>query len=194
MVLLSCPLRLRLSPALLLLLLLALGRGATWAEAPSASEYEVKAAFLYNFAKFVEWPPAAFADQSSALVIGVLGDDPFGVDLDRVVEDKTVNGRALVVRRFKRLEDLTACHILFVSASESGRLAHILDLLRKSSVLTVDESDQFVHLGGIINFTMRDSKVHFVINVDAAQQAGLKVSSKLLKVADAVLGQPGARQ
>jgi hypothetical protein len=186
--------RLRLSPPLLLLVLLALGRGATLAQLPSASEYEVKAAFLYNFAKFVDWPPAAFADQRSAMVIGVLGDDPFGVDLDRAVEDKTVNGRPLVVRRFKRLEDLTACHILFISASESGRLAHILDLLRKSSVLTVDESDQFVHLGGIINFTIRENKVHFVINAEAAQQAGLKISSKLFKVADAVLGQPGARQ
>ena len=194
MVLLSYLLRLRLSPAVLLLLFLALGRGAAWAEAPSASEYEVKAAFLYNFAKFVEWPPTAFADQSSALVIGVLGDDPFGVDLDRAVEDKTVNGRALVVRRFKRLEEVTTCHILFVSASESGRLAHVLELLRTSSVLTVDEDDQFVHLGGIINFTIRDNKVHFVINAEAAQQAGLKISSKLLKVADTVLGQPGARR
>jgi hypothetical protein len=162
------------------------------AQTPAATEYEIKAAFLYNFAKFVQWPPAAFADPGGPLVIGVLGDDPFGSDLDRIIEGKTANDRPLVIKRSKRLEDLRACHILFVSASESGHLAAMLNSLRTASVLTVGETDQFIPLGGVINFIDRENKVHFVINVEAAQRAGLKISSKLLKVADLVIGQPEA--
>jgi hypothetical protein len=162
------------------------------AQTPAVTEYEIKAAFLYNFAKFVEWPPAAFADPGSPLVIGVLGDDPFESDLDHIIEGKTANDRPLVIKRSKRLEDLRACHILFISASESGHLAAMLNSLRTASVLTVGETDQFILLGGVINFIERENKVHFVINLEAAQRTTLKISSKLLKVADMVIGRPEA--
>ncbi len=163
------------------------------AESPRAREYEVKAAFLYHFASFVEWPPEAPAHAGEQFVIGILGDDPFGSDLDAAVDGKTVNDRLLLIRRAKRLEDLRGCAIAFISRSESDRLTEILDALREWNVLSVGEGEDFASLGGIITFVTRDSKVHFVINQQAALQARLKISSKLLSVADSVIGQAGAR-
>lgn len=149
-------------------------------------EYQVKAAFLYNFAKFVAWPPEAFPDPDSILVIGVLGRDPFGAILDRAVQGKTVNGRTLVVRRFPSLADLAPCHILFVSASERGRLKETLEAVRGGSVLTVGEVDDFTRRGGIVNLGVVEGRVHFEINIDAAARAGLTVSSKLLSLSTIV--------
>jgi hypothetical protein len=147
------------------------------------SEYQVKAVFLYNFAKFVEWPPEAFADASAPVILGIIGDDPFGAVLDRTIKGKTVNGRALLVKRAKQVRDLKGCHIVFISASERERLAQILEALSRSSVLTIGETERFVHLGGIINFIIEANKVHFEINVDVARRAQLKISSKLLTLA-----------
>ncbi len=149
----------------------------------SPTEYEVKSAFIYNFAKFLEWPANAFASADSPIIIGIIGDDPFGGLLQQTVRGKTAAGRRIEVKHFDKVRDCQLCHILFVSASERGRLSKILDRLKGSSVLTVGETAGFVRQGGIIGFVMDDNKVGFEVNVGAAKQAGLKISSKLLKLA-----------
>ena len=156
------------------------------ARADEAPEYQVKAAFLYNFAKFVDWPSAAFSGENSPLIIGVLGDDPFGDALDKTVEGKTVNDRKIVVRRYKQADDAKSCHILYVSRSEKKQVDKDLDRLDKTNTLTVGDMDQFLQRGGMVNFIIEDKKVRLEINPDAAERANLKVSSKLLQVAHIV--------
>ncbi|MBI4515287.1 MAG: YfiR family protein [Deltaproteobacteria bacterium] len=156
------------------------------AQAPVASEYQVKAAFLYNFAKFVEWPAPASAEPDGKFVIGVLGDDPFGSDLDEVIRGKTVNGQPLELRRFQPAEDVRGCHIVFISASESGRLEGILASLRQSSVLTVADMPGFSERGGMVTLLRKGTRVGFEINTVPAIEAGLRISSKLLQLADTV--------
>lgn len=149
-------------------------------------EYHVKAAFLYNFAKFVEWPPETMPSGSAPLVLGVVGEDPFGQVLEETIKGKTVNGQELVIRRFTRIQGASGCHILFISSSERKRLAEIIDGLRGSSVLTVSDMERFAQRGGIISFTMENNKVRFEVNLDSAERAGLKISSKLLTLAKIV--------
>ena len=158
----------------------------THAQTEAPSEYEVKAVFLYNFARFVEWPPGALVNGHAPLVLGILGKDPFGNALGRLVKDKMINGHELVVRRFKPGQNARGCQVLFISSSEENHLRSILEDLRGSSVLTVGESDGFPQLGGIINFNLENNKVRFEINVDAAARAHLKISSKLLSLAKIV--------
>jgi hypothetical protein len=153
-------------------------------------EYQVKAAFLFNFARFVEWPPNASADATAPVDFCVLGDDPFGDALDRAVAGKTLNDRAMVVRRGKKVQELNGCEVLFISSSEKGRLAGILEALRSVHVLTVGECEDFAAQGGGVQFTLEDNHVRFIINVDATDRAGLKVSSKLLSLAHVVHGDP----
>jgi len=155
-------------------------------EAAVLGEYEVKAAFLFNFAKFVEWPADAFDDPKSPIVVGILGDDPFGSIIEKTVAGKTVREKEFVIKRSRRIEDVERCHILFVSSSEEARLREILDKVKNSNVLTVGDTEGFAGRGGIINLTKEQNKVRFEINVDAAKRAGLKISSKLLKLAKVV--------
>lgn len=147
------------------------------------SEYQVKAAYLFNFLKFVEWPEDAFADPLAPIVIGVIGEDPFGSALPQVVIGKTVQGRDLVIRVYRTGENLRGAHILFISASESKRLLMILSSLRGSSVLTVADTAGFLEAGGMIQFLSENDRVRFAINAEAAGRAKLKVSSKLLSLA-----------
>jgi len=168
------------------------------AKAPSPSEYQLKAVFLYNFAKFVEWPAECFADPGAPIILGILGTDPFGTAIDQTIEGKTVKGRKLAIKRFEKIEDLGSpsarkkkeCyHILFISSSHSAtreRLAKILETLKDSSVLTVSEVKQFAQRGGMVNFIVKEKKIRFEINVDAVERAKLKISSKLLKLAQIV--------
>ncbi len=148
-------------------------------------EYQVKAAFLFNFAKFVEWPAGARAGQGF-LFVCVLGRDPFGPVLEELIQGKRVNGRPLRAKRISRPEEVPSCHMLFISGSEGGRLEEILSLAREASVLTVSDVDRFVQRGGVINFLKGDKKIRFEINPDAAARAGLKISSKLLQLATVV--------
>ena len=152
--------------------------------AAGASEYELKAAFLFNFAKFVDWPPNAL-DKAAGVSVCVLGDDPFGELLDRTLAGKSVHERPLVVRRHDDLAATGDCHILFVSAAEERRLARVAP--PQAPVLTVGETDGFVRRGGIIAFAMDDSRLRFEINADAADRAGLRISSQLLKLATRVV-------
>jgi hypothetical protein len=147
------------------------------------SEYQVKAAYLFNFLKFVEYPNESFADPLAPIVIGVVGEDPFGNALPQVVIGKTVQGRDLVIRVYRAGEDLRGAHILFISASERKRLPMILSGLRGSSVLTVGDTAGFLEAGGMIQFLNENGRVRFAIDVDATGRARLKLSSKLLSLA-----------
>jgi hypothetical protein len=174
----------RLCLWLVLLGLLAFfGRTSCDAAPEISKEYQVKAAFLYNFTKFVEWPASRFSDNTSPIVITVLGRNPFGEELNSIVRERKVNGRGLVVKIIDSADEATASHLLFVGADAEDRLSGKMDALQKSGVLTVGESPRFIASGGIINFTLEADKVRFQINPQAGEQAGLKISAQLLKLA-----------
>jgi len=160
---------------------------AAAAQAQSATEYQVKAAFLFNFARFVEWPADAFPSADSALQICVLGQDPFGRDFEQVIVDKTVNGHRIEVAHPDGLPQAKACQILFVASSDKQQIRQILEGLKGASVLTVGGTDGFAKMGGVINFVLDDNRVRFEINLKAAELAHLKVSARLLTVAKLVL-------
>lgn len=168
----------RLLGALLLAVL-----GAAEGRAQAATrEYDLKAVFLYNFATFVEWPPAAFGSPEAPFVIGVLGQDPFGSALDEVAAGEKVKGRRLVVRRCRTIEEGAACHILFISASERDRLPEILRAVQGRPVLTVADMPRFVEAGGIIGFSTA-ARLQLHVNATSARISRLTISSKLLRVA-----------
>ena len=152
-------------------------------------EYRVKAAFLYRFVKFVEWPGEALPDTHNTITIGVLGEGDIYAALESLVEGKQAKGRKLVIQQFREPEDLEFCHVLFIGRSEKNseqeesRLKEILKGLKGSSTLTVGEAEGFAQIGGMINFIIVESKVRFEINVGAAREANLKISSKLLRLA-----------
>jgi hypothetical protein len=152
----------------------------------TTKEYQLKAGFLYNFTHFVEWPASAFEGADSPIVIGVLGNDPFSNDLDAIVQGEKVNNRPLVVQRYRQIEDVKSCHILFVSRSEAKKLERVFTSLGNRSVLTVGETDDFVRRGGVIRFITEDNKIRFKINLAAAKAANLTISSKLLRAAKIV--------
>jgi hypothetical protein len=163
------------------LLALALAAGPLVAAGPT--EYEVKAVFLFNFTQFVDWPASAFASPTSPLVIGVLGEDPFGQTLDEAVAGETVNGRPLAVRRYHAIDEIEDCHILFINPPTQRPLPAVLESLRAHNVLTVSDSREFARAGGVIEFVTVDNKIRLQINLDAAKLANLTISSKLLKPA-----------
>ena len=150
----------------------------------TTEEYKVKAVFLFHFAQFVEWPANNFSVEGAPLVIGVLGEDPFGVYLDQVVANEVINGHPLEVRRFKRPEEISSCHILFISGEGHGQLRSSLRAIQDQAVLTVGDSPAFIRAGGIIRFFSEESKVRLQINPEAARASGLTISSKLLRLAD----------
>ena len=167
--------------------LLALAAPPGRAQAPAApTEYQVKAVFLFNFSQFVDWPAASFADGRSPLVIGVLGADPFGAMLDEIVRGETVNGRPLAVRRYQSIDQVDNCHILFIDRSQAGQLDELVAALKERSVLTVGDFEGFTRRGGIIRFVTVGNKIRLRINLAAAQQAHLTISSKLLRPAQIV--------
>ncbi len=146
-------------------------------------EYKVKAAFLYNFAKFVDWPAGAFADAKSPFNLCVLGEDPFGSALDQTVAGDSIGGRPIAVQRGAHLSELKGCHILFVSRSEEGRQRDIFAALHNGPVLTVGDSGSFLDAGGMIDFVIEGGKLRFEINRGAVDRSPLKISSKLLRLA-----------
>jgi hypothetical protein len=165
------------------LLLTALCAARMGSSEKTPAEYEVKAAFLHTFAQFTEWPPEAFASASAPLIIGIVGDDPFGRILDDAMRAEPIHGRPTVVRRVERGENLRSCHVIFVSSSERRQLPQILAEIKGANVLTVSEIDRFAYFGGIITLSMEGPRVRFEINLKAAEQARLRISSKLLKLA-----------
>ena len=163
-----------------------LGGVALPAQTAVTKEYAVKAAFLFNFAQFVEWPPETFPEKETPLVIGVLGEDPFKGFLREMLRDDKAGNRPFRVEYYRRVEEIKQCHILFISNSESKRLDQILPKLKNRSVLTVGESDGFATNGGMIRFVTEGTKIRFRINNDAANAANLTISSKLLRLAEIV--------
>ena len=153
---------------------------------PQPTEYQLKAVFLFNFSQFVDWPPEAFADERAPLVIGVLGEDPFGAELDAAVLGETVNGRPLAVRRYRRVEEIEQCHILFIARSQRDRLDQILRWIDGRSTLTVGDFEGFARSGGMIRFVPAGTRIRLHINLEAAQAADLAISSKLLRPAQIV--------
>jgi hypothetical protein len=158
--------------------------GALRAADASPSEYKLKAAFIYHFSQFVDWPAKSFATAKSPFVIGVLGDNPFGADLEQTVHGKSLGEHALLVKEFHTLAEATNnCQILFISTSEQKRLPEILAGLGTSGILTVGESENFGDAGGMIQFVIEGTKIRFRVNEATTAHAGLKVSAKLLSLA-----------
>jgi hypothetical protein len=149
-------------------------------------EYQAKALFLYHFAQLCEWPASAFATPDSPILIGVLGEDPFGRFLEDAVKGKSIGGRKLVIERSRRLEDVEDCHLVFVSASEKERVPRIVAALGRKPALTVSDIDGFAERGGVIRLFQQDDQPRFAINPVAAERAGLTLSSRLLRLATIV--------
>ena len=172
-----------------LLSAMALCGRAEGVDSSDSSEYLIKAGFIYNFAKLVEWPTSAFAQPDSPFVIGILGNDPFGATLDTIVADKKIDGRSFAVRRLKwskDSKDLKGCNILFVSLSEKEHIDSVVEAMKGLPILTIGDAPGFAKRGGIINFTLEDNKVRFEVNVEAAKHADLTISSRLLTLAKIV--------
>jgi len=162
------------------------GRSDLPAQTTTSPEYQIKAVFLFNFAQFVEWPTNAFAGAESPLIIGVLGDDPFGAYLDEIVRGQKVNHRPLAIQRYRGLEEIKTCHLLFVSQSEKYRLDQILASLKDRNILTVGDAESFAQRGGMVRFVTEKNKIRLRINLEAATEAKLTISSKLLRPAEIV--------
>lgn len=156
------------------------------AQTVATREYQVKAVFLFNFSQFVTWPTNAFPEAQTPLTIGVLGEDPFGTYLDETVRGEKVNGHPLVIQRYRSIKEVKDCQILFVSRSESKRVEQILTGLQGKNILTVSDIEGFAAKGGIVRFIAEQNKIHFRINLQAAKDAGLIISSKLLRLAEIV--------
>lgn len=146
-------------------------------------EYQLKAAFLFNFAKFIDWPPETFADEKSPFLIGVLGDNPFGNDLQQTVAGKKINERPIAVQLCHAVAEATNCQILFICNSEKKHFAEIIQSLHGAAILTVSETDQLKDSGVMINFVQESGKIRFQIKDAAARAARLKISAKLLSLA-----------
>ena len=174
-------------------LLLGLLLIAPWRAGAESKEYQVKAAFLFNFSHFVSWPPSAFASASTPFRIGVLGDNPFGTALEQTVQGETIDNRKLEIVPAREAAELKDCQIIFISKSEAGRVGEILAKLDSRPVLTVSEIDGFGKSGGMIRLYLEGQKVRFEINAAVAQQSGLKMSSQLLSLGKIVQSERPAK-
>ena len=166
--------------------LLCTGRIAVQAQEVVAREYQIKAAYLYNFAKFVEWPKESFTNNEAPLVIGVFGQNPFGEELNAIARDHQINGRSIVIKPVATIADAAGVHLMFIGSAEDKQVAQTLEALKNKDILTVGESDKFMAADGIIDFVRQADKVRFEINASAAERHRLKISAQLLKLAAAV--------
>lgn len=198
--------RIRAYNLTILVLVFSIAVTSSMAQADTAQsrEYQIKAAFLYNFIKFVDWPEEKTADSNEPITIGIIGKDPFG-DAFEPIKNKPVKGKKVIVRRFKSLEELKKsgegnksdkhpqieairkCHLLFICRSDKNNLEEIIDLVKDYSILTVADTQGFLEANGIINFVMEEKKVSFEVNVTAAKRAKLKIRSQLLRLATRIL-------
>ena len=171
---------------MLIAILVLFGPELSRAQDSSASEYQLKAAFLFSFAKFIDWPSSAFASPQSPFSICILGTDPFGSTIDDTLRGKAVGEHPVVIERAKEPGDVRHCQIVFVSSSEKLRLPDVLTSLQGANVLIVGEADRFADSGGTIQLMIEQKHVRFAINTDAAETSGLRISSKLLALAKIV--------
>jgi hypothetical protein len=153
------------------------------AQAKAPSEYAVKAAFLYNFTKFVEWPPDALDEKDTLLQICVIGESPFGDELENTIEGKKVDGKSVTIAYAQSAKEALSYDVVFVARSEESSLDGILKKLTTRAILTISDIDDFAERGGTIGFFVEDKRIRFKINVDVAEESGLQISSKLLRLA-----------
>lgn len=146
-------------------------------------EYDVKAAFLYKFALFIDWPEKAFAETSSSFIFGILGNDPFDKTIDEMLSNKKIKGKSIIIKRYASYKEIDNCHVLFISKSKRHRLKTIFRYLATKPILTVGETPGFADAGGIINFIHQNKNIRFEINNESAQKHHLNISSKLLRLA-----------
>ncbi|HYA97889.1 MAG TPA: YfiR family protein [Methylomirabilota bacterium] len=177
--------------AVAILLLWALLPGGLAGQTNTASEYEVKAAMLYNLTRFVEWPPGAFPDGRAPTLLCILGRDPFGDSLTSLASRQTPGARPVEIRRLRSEAELHVCQVLYISSSEKKSVDHIFLALRSSSTLTVGEMAQFAARGGMVQFSLEEKQVRFEVNLDAASRADLRISSRLLVLAKVIRNQAG---
>jgi hypothetical protein len=149
-------------------------------------ERKVKAAYLFNFAKYLDWPAGAFPSAQAPIIIGILGQDPFGQIIEQTIAKRRVGPRPVVLQRGKQVTELTNCHILFIASSEKDGLSKVLATLKGKHALTVSEIPQFCSNGGMLTFVIDHEVVRFEINLDNAEEAGLKISARMLTTAKAV--------
>jgi len=189
---------------LVLILFIAVITPEARAGSATSSEYQIKAAFLYNFIKFIDWPREKVADHNEPIIVGVIGKSPFG-NAFVPIKDRRIKGRDVVIKQFetfdelkksgekdkselrRKIEEIRQCHLLFVCSSEKKDLKEIIDLVKDHYVLTVGEMTNFIESGGITNLLVEEKKVGFEINVTAAKRAGLKIRSQLLRLAKRVV-------
>jgi hypothetical protein len=162
--------------------------GYSPAQQPAAREYQIKAVFLFNFTQFVQWPTHAFKDPSSPLVIGVLGEDPFGSILNQTVTGEALENHSLVVERYSSIDDVKDCHILFISLTDRQDMRRALDKVKTRPILTVSDSEGFTRVGGMIRFYNEVGRTRLRINMEPVNESGLVISSKLLRLAEIVPG------
>jgi hypothetical protein len=170
-------------PLARLMLLALLFPATAYAQDSQLTESKLKAAFLFNFAKYVEWPSDSFAGPTAPLTIGILGDNPITGDLEAIVHDRTIEERHIVIKPVQSAVEATNCQVLYVGALAKEKVPQCLSDLGSAKVLTVGDTDHFIELGGMINFVKENNKIRFQINETAAKHAGLKISSKLLSLA-----------
>lgn len=175
---------LKLRPAATATLLLAVLTAPLRAAPVFPDEYALKSVFLYNFCHFIEWPASAFNSPNEPLIIGIIGEDPFGSLLKEAIEGETYHGRPIQIEHYRGPKEIKHCHLLFVSRSENGRLDAILEAVGSKSVVTVGETEDFLERGGMIALAAERKRVRLRINATALRAASLDVSSKLLHVAD----------
>lgn len=178
----------RISAAVLVAFLTLTGTNSAPGQGNESSEYQVKAAFLYHFSQFVDWPDGTFKDGSSPLVYCTIGEDPFHGALDASISGKAIGARPLQVTHFQQPQEFRGCQIVFIGAGDKKLAARVLTSLKGTPVLTVGESQNFVQDGGMIGFLLEENKIRFEINLDAAEHAKLKLSSRLLALAKRVIG------
>jgi hypothetical protein len=147
-------------------------------------ENQVKAVFLFNFSQFVELPPGAFPEANTPFVIGILQEDPFGSYLDETIEGEFINGHPLTVKRFRNVDEIKQCHILYIRESKADGLKGIFSKLKGRNILTVGDAPKFAELGGMIRFFTESNKIKLQINLGAVKAADLTISSKLLRLAE----------
>ena len=154
------------------------------------ADFQVKAAFLINFPKYVDWPASAFAETNSPIIVAIFGDENVANEVQKMIGDgRMIGGHPLILKRIAREEEINRdCHILFISASERQQLPSILEKIRGEKILTVSESGDFLDEGGIINLARQGRKIRLQVNLTAAGNAQLKISSRLLVAADVVKG------
>lgn len=172
-----------------LFFLASLGASSAVAQASAPSEYQVKAAFLFHFGQFVDWPAEAFQGASAPLTYCTLGEDLFRGALEASLNGKSIGSHPLKIRHLKQTREAAGCQVLFLGLEEKS-IGETLERLKGQPVLTVGDSEQFAQEGGMIGFCLEDNKVRFEINLDAAEEAGLKISARLLALAKKVIVAP----